>query len=154
MSKAQRKHVRDVEQNTSQEENIPISEELVDENGQSKQSDETGPADSERELPVPDDGEIEELHQASDGPTSVERDDEPAQAEAPKKPDARWKAMDTVPKVGIQVFISDTGLDDGQRVYWKRTRRMHQGRWQMTGKWVEALTGRELDIEPKFWHEV
>lgn len=81
--------------------------------------------------------------------------DQSAIEEAPvTQPDPDWFEIETAPLVGIQVFISETGVGYGVRSYWKKTRRMENGRWKMTGKWVEPVTGAVIAFEPRYWKEI
>ena len=68
--------------------------------------------------------------------------------------DCRYMTIDTAPKVGIQMVVSEMGLDEGVRALWKRSRFFEKGRWQMTGKWIEPITGKDIGFEPKYWREL
>lgn len=93
---------------------------------------------------------------------SVEAEKESPQEALEEKPQDRgtvpahvgWLPIDLAPLTGIQVYVSSGDEDKkAARAFWKRTRRYEQGRWRLNGKWIDAVTGSELDFAPLYWRE-
>lgn len=94
---------------------------------------------------------------ASDPPPAEEAEDEEPVVEArlPATPNEHgYLKIEIAPRVGIQVFLSENGADEGTRALWKRSRFFKQGRWQMTGKWIDPMTSKDINFEPKYWKEI
>lgn len=64
-----------------------------------------------------------------------------------------YRDIQSAPRNGLQVFVSATGADVGERVFWKRTRAFANAthRWEETGFFVDIITNVRVAFEPKYW---
>ncbi len=61
--------------------------------------------------------------------------------------------IQSAPRNGLQMFVSATGADIGERVFWKRTRAFANAthRWEETGFFVDVITNMRVAFEPRYW---
>lgn len=72
-----------------------------------------------------------------------------------------WKLLETEvlintpPRNGIPIKVSETTQGDGIIVFWKRLRAFANAtkRWQENGAWIDFHTGMKIAFEPKYWKE-
>lgn len=96
--------------------------------------------------PEPAGAASEEADAAGDVALDVEEDKQP---ELPPE----FVGMATAPMVGIRVVLV-TPAGDFLRAFHKRSRRFIDRRWQMSGKWCDAATGKDLEFEPLGWRSL
>lgn len=61
--------------------------------------------------------------------------------------------MKIAPTSGIRVMLY-TPAGDYLRAFCKRSRRFIDRRWQMSEKWCDAVTGKDIDFEPLGWRSL
>jgi hypothetical protein len=61
--------------------------------------------------------------------------------------------MKAAPLSGIRVMLY-TPANDYARAFYKRSRRFIDRRWQMSGKWCDVVTGKDVDFEPLGWRSL
>lgn len=61
--------------------------------------------------------------------------------------------MDKAPRVGVRIMVF-TPAGEYLRVFCKRSRRFIDRRWQMSEKWCDAVTGKDIEFEPLGWRSL
>lgn len=110
------------------------------------------PADFDDLIGEPESSELEPPEQPgsdTDATGEIESDNKENTQKAP----IGWLSIDTAPRSGTRVMLSDDGTFL-LKAFWHRTRRFEKGRWQFNGKWRDAVTGKDRDNEPRFWREL
>ncbi len=66
-----------------------------------------------------------------------------------------WNPISTAPFNGIPVKLSASPDGDGILGFWKRTRAFSNvsKRYESIGKWVDSISGADLNFHPKYWKE-
>ena len=64
-----------------------------------------------------------------------------------------YQDIDTVPRSGAMVILSETGEDAGEAAFWKKTRAFANAthKWEETGFFVSNITSLPIVFKPKFW---
>ena len=64
-----------------------------------------------------------------------------------------YQSINSAPRNGTLIFVSETGADRGEIVFWKRTRAFANAthKWEETGFFVNSLTNLPLAYRPQFW---
>lgn len=72
--------------------------------------------------------------------------------DTPQLPD-EFMTMDKAPLSGIRIMVF-TPAGEYLRVFCKRSRRFIDRRWQMSEKWCDAVTGKDIEFEPLGWRSL
>jgi hypothetical protein len=61
--------------------------------------------------------------------------------------------INSAPRNGTLIVVSETGMDKGEIVFWKRTRAFANAthRWEETGFFVSNITNLPILFKPKYW---
>lgn len=64
-----------------------------------------------------------------------------------------YRSITSAPRNGTLIFVSSTGEDKGEMVFWKKTRAFANAthRWEDTGFFVNVVTNLRVVGDPKFW---
>jgi hypothetical protein len=59
------------------------------------------------------------------------------------------------PRNGMPVYVCDAAKEKRTLVYWKKTRAFANATrtWELTGKWIDNMSGLAIDFTPKYWKE-
>lgn len=64
-----------------------------------------------------------------------------------------WHNIDTAPRGGLTVRVSENTYVEGVDAFFKRTRVFSGKKWEQVGKFVDHQTGLDLPFQPKYWRE-
>lgn len=64
-----------------------------------------------------------------------------------------WEDIGKAPRNGVGCFVSEKPTGEGVLVFWKKTRAFANAthRWEDYGKFVDFLTGVDLNFKPLFY---
>lgn len=66
-----------------------------------------------------------------------------------------WHPIHTAPRNGMPVKLVEKPEGDSVLCVWKKTRAFANPtkRWEITGKWVNFISGLDISFIPKYWQE-
>lgn len=77
-------------------------------------------------------------------------EDQPVEIEADTSLPEGFLGMDVAPMSGIRVMLYASS-DGYLKAFCKRSRRFIDRRWQMSSKWCDAVTGKDIEFQPLGW---
>lgn len=71
----------------------------------------------------------------------------------PEKNRSDYHGIDSAPRNGVLIVLSETGKDKGEVGFWKKTRAFANAtqKWEETWFFVSNTTNLKLSFKPKFW---
>jgi hypothetical protein len=71
----------------------------------------------------------------------------------PEKNRYDYHEINSAPRNGTLIIVSENGTDKGEIAFWKKTRAFANAthRWEETGFFVSNITNLPLSFKPKFW---
>ena len=68
---------------------------------------------------------------------------------------ADWQPINTAPRNGKQIVVSDGTKDNESLAYWRRTRAFANAthRWEETGFFHNPITNSKIDFDVLYWRE-